>query len=161
MKNMLFVLTCMLFLSGCKKDDVKPLKSGQSRFSFSVSGATSGNFNSDDLLSTVASSESLINVSASKVDLKTFSTELVLMILPADVSVKKYALGDMTSSEAVPTFAYTKGTTGWATAPGTSDFTIEVTKVSGGEVEGKVYGKLINETDETEISIDGTFSYKL
>lgn len=160
MKNILYVLAFIILFSGCKKDNLTPLKSGQSRFSFTVSGATSGDFNSDDLLSNVTSSSSLINVSASKVNIKTFTTELVLMILPSNVSVKKYELGTM-SSEAVPTFAYTKGSSGWATGPGSSDFTIEVTKVSSDIVEGKVYGKLINDTEHTEITINGTFSYKL
>ncbi|HRP88931.1 MAG TPA: hypothetical protein PKX92_02720 [Edaphocola sp.] len=161
MKNLLIALSFLLLIVGCTKMNNAPLKSGQSRFSFSVSGATSGQFNSDDLMSTVSSNGTYLNVNASKVNTSTFQTEMVLMLMPANATVGKYEFANMSSSEQFPTMSYTKESTGWAAAPGENDFTVEVTNVSDGTVEGKLYGKLKNETDNTEISIDGTFKYKL
>lgn len=162
MKNILYLLVALVLFSSCKKNNLSPLGAGKSRFSFTVSGATSGTFNSDDRLSTaLAGSGGFSNISASSVNTTTYTTEMAMMLMPSSVTVKKYELGSMSSSEAVPTFSYTKGSTGWATSPGTSNFTIEVTKVDGGLVEGKLSGKLGNDTDHTEVTINGTFSYKL
>lgn len=162
MKNSWYLLLTIVLLSSCKKNNLSPVGAGKSRFSFTVSGATSGTFNSDDRLSTaLAGSGGYSNISASKVNITTLTTEMAMMLMPSTVTVKKYALGSMPSSEVVPTFSYTKGSTGWATSPGATDFTIEVTKVDGGLVEGKLSGKLGNDTDHTEVTINGTFSYKL
>jgi len=146
MKNLIYLFTCIVLFTACTKKNTTPLKAGQSRFSFSVSGATSGNFDSDDKLSSVLSNGSYLNVSGSSVNLKTFTTELCMMLIPTPVTVGTiFNLSSMSTSDALPTFSYTKGSTGWAASPGENNLTLEITKVDG---------------DLTEVTINGTFTYK-
>lgn len=160
----LFVLASMLLLNACKKSEsvsADKLKPGKSKISLSASGATSGSFSSDDLMSTVGKSSALINISASSVNLKTFTTEIVVLILSADITPGTYALKSMSSSNATPTFAYTKGSTGWAAAPAENDFTLVVTKATATEIEGTFSGKANNDSEHTEVTItNGKFAAK-
>lgn len=159
----LSVLSIFLFYACSKKDEVSAskLKSGQSKVVLTASGAASGKFNSNDLISIVAKSSAEINISASYVNTSTFSTEIVMILLPATITEGTYNLKSMSSSDVLPVFTYTKGSTGWAAAPSEQEFTIEITKATSTEIEGTFSGKTVNETDLTEVNItNGKFAAK-
>ncbi|MEZ5055275.1 MAG: hypothetical protein R2807_11030, partial [Chitinophagales bacterium] len=102
-----------------------------------------------------------INISASYVNTSTFSTEIVMILLPATITEGTYNLKSMSSSDVLPVFTYTKGSTGWAAAPSEQEFTIEITKATSTEIEGTFSGKTVNETDLTEVNItNGKFAAK-
>lgn len=154
MKNLIIIFAVMVtfFTLGCKKDDNNnsSLSAGKSRVSLTASGATSGNFSSIDLTSTVAKSSYEINLSANYVNTTTFTSEMVMMLLPADIAVGTYNLS--TLSTVLPTFSYSKGTTGWAAGPG-DNFTIVVTKATATEIEGTFSGTAHNDDDMTTVTI--------
>jgi major membrane immunogen (membrane-anchored lipoprotein) len=159
-----FIVVSTLLLNACKKDDTvsaSNLSSGHSKVSLTAAGATSGNFSSNDLISIVAKSGSEINLSASYVNTTSFTTEIVLMLLPADITTGSYNFKTMSSSAALPTFAYTKGVNGWAATPSESEFTIVVSKATSTEIEGTFSGTLHNDTDNTDVTIsNGKFAAK-
>ncbi len=159
----LMLATVVFFLNSCKKDSTSssPLAAGKSRVSLTCSGATSGNFNSNDLVSTIAKSSAEINLAASYVNTSTFTSEIVMMLLPADITPGTYNFKTMPSSTVLPTFTYTKGATGWAATPSESEFTIVVTKATTSEIEGTFSGTLHNDTDGTDVNItNGKFAGK-
>lgn len=166
MKKLLIIISTIvsIFMIGCKKDSTtttSTLTAGKSRVSLTASGATSGNFSSNDLTSIVAKSTYEINLSASYVNTSTFSTEIVMMLLPADITTGSYNFKTMSASTALPTFAYTKGSTGWAATPSESEFTIVVTTATSTEIEGTFSGTLHNDTDGTDVTItNGKFAAK-
>jgi major membrane immunogen (membrane-anchored lipoprotein) len=160
-----FIVVSTLLLNACKKDDTvsaSNLSAGHSKVSLTAAGATSGNFSStNDLISIVAKSGAEINLSASYVNTTSFTTEIVLMLLPADITTGSYNFKTMSSSAALPTFAYTKGVNGWAATPSESEFTIVVSKATSTEIEGTFSGTLHNDTDNTDVTIsNGKFAAK-
>lgn len=159
-----FIVVCTLLLNACKKDDsvsASNLSSGHSKVSLTAAGAASGNFSSNDLISIVARSGAEINLSASYVNTTSFTTEIVMMLLPADITTGSYNFKTMSSSAALPTFAYTKGVNGWAATPSESEFTIVVSKATSTEIEGTFSGTLHNDTDNTDVTIsNGRFAAK-
>lgn len=162
--SLFFVLLSTLFFNACKKDDMvsaSNLSAGHSKVSLTAAGATSGNFNSNDLISTVAKSGMEINLSASYVNTTSFTTEIVMMLFPADITTGTYNFKTMLSSTVLPTFVYTKGATGWAATPSESEFTIVVTKATSTEIEGTFSGTVHNDTDGTDVTIsNGKFAAK-
>lgn len=164
--NLILALVTILLLNSCKKDNnssggASSLSAGKSRVSLTAAGATSGNFNSNDLISTIAKSGGGINLAASYVNTSTFETEIVMMLLPSDISAGSYNFKTMSSSAALPTFAYTKGATGWAASPSESEFTIVVTTATSEIIEGTFSGTLHNDTDGTDVTItNGKFAGK-
>jgi len=159
-----FIVVSTLLLNACKKDDTvsaSNLSAGHSKVSLTAAGATSGNFSSNDLISIVAKSGAEINLSASYVNTTSFTTEIVMMLLPADITTGSYNFKTMSSSAALPTFVYTKGATGWAATPSESEFTIVVSKATSTEIEGTFSGTLHNDTDNTDVTIsNGKFAAK-
>ena len=166
MKKISFVLAIAsaLLFNACKKDDTVSaanLSAGHSKVSLTASGATSGNFSSNDLISTVAKSGADINLSASFVNTTSFTTEIVMMLLPADITTGTYNFKTMPSSTVLPTFVYTKGATGWAATPSESEFSIVVSKATSTEIEGTFSGTVHNDTDGTDVTIsNGRFAAK-
>lgn len=162
--SFIFTLACLLLFNACKKDNsvsASNLASGKSKVSLTAAGATSGNFSSTDFISSIVKSTDIINLSASYVNTSTFSTEIVLMLLPVGITTGSYNFKTMSSSAALPTFAYTKGATGWAATPAESEFTIVVTKATSTEIEGTFSGTLHNDTDNNDVTItNGKFAGK-
>ncbi|MCO5230659.1 MAG: hypothetical protein M9958_05845 [Chitinophagales bacterium] len=162
--NFIILLSSLLIFNACKKDEssnkAAELQAGHSMVTLTASGATSGDFKSNDLTSLVSKSGFEINLSASSVNTSTLSTEMVMMLLPADITAGTYNLKTMPSSAVLPTFSYMKGSTGWAAAP-TDNFTIVVSKATSTEIEGTFSGTLHNDSDGTDVTISkGTFAAK-
>lgn len=158
MKNLCIILSVFATLSllSCKKDSSSSsLAAGKSRISLDASGATSGSFASDDRVSTVANSGSIINVSGASL-----SADMVMMLFPATITTGTYDLSTLSSSAAGPTFSYSKGANGWAAVPG-DHFTIVVTKATSTEIEGTFSGTAHNDDAGTDVTIsNGKFAAK-
>jgi len=156
----LFLTTALLF-SGCKKDEtndtgVASLSPGKSQISCTISDAATSSFNSNILLSSVLKSSDLINISGSAVTGMT--AEIVMMILPADITTGTYTSASNNSGDF--SFSYSNGSLGWA-ADVSPIFTVVVTKSTATEIEGTFSGSLINETLENQVSVtNGKFAAK-
>ncbi len=157
MKNLCIILSLFATIAviGCKKDSNSSLAAGKSRISLDASGATSGSFASDDRVSTVAKSGSIINISGASL-----GADMVMMLLPATITTGTYDLSTLSSSAAGPTFSYSKGANGWAAVPG-DHFTIIVTKATSTEIEGTFSGTAHNDDAGTDVTIsNGKFAAK-
>jgi hypothetical protein len=156
----LFFSVVLLF-SGCKKDETtdpgtSSLASGQSQISCSVSGAASSSFSSNLMLSTVLKSTSLINISGSS--LNGLTTEIVMIILPADATPGTYTSASHNSGNLA--FSYSKGSDAWA-ADVDPLFTIVVTSASSTEIAGTFSGTITNDDMGSQVTVtNGKFAAK-
>lgn len=156
----LFLTTTLLF-SGCKKDEtndtgVASLSPGKSQISCTISDAATSSFNSNILLSSVLKSSDLINISGSAVT--GMKAEIVMMILPADITTGIYTSASNNSGDF--SFSYSNGSLGWA-ADVSPVFTVVVVKSTVTEIEGTFSGTLINETLGNQVSVtNGKFVAK-
>jgi hypothetical protein len=155
------LLLLSVIFNGCKKDETEDpgaasLSPGQSQISCTVTGAASSSFKSNVLISSVLRSSSLMNISGST--LSGMTTEMVLMILPANITTGTYTSESNNSGDFA--FSYSNGSTGWA-ADVSPVFTVVVTKSTATEIEGTFSGVLTNDTDNTQVTIkDGKFAAK-
>jgi len=151
----IFVLGITLFTS-CSKDaatttsapSASGLAAGKSKISFDYSGAASGSFTSNDLVSTALKNSSYGNISGGAVS--GTSADLMMFLLPLTQSgtVNFKTL----SSSALNTVTFSQGSKGWAVASG-GDFSIVITKNDGATVEATFSGKLVNDNDKTIVTI--------
>jgi hypothetical protein len=150
----------LLLAVGCKKDEtIKPdaasLQSGKSQISCKISGAATSTFSSNTMVSTVLKSGGLMNISGGAVN--GMSSELVMLLLPADITVGTYSSSNWDYRFSL---VYSNAGNGWA-ADQSQEFTIEVTKATSTEIEGTFSGILINETLNNQITVSGgTFAAK-
>jgi len=156
----LFLTTVILF-SECKKDEAdtsgtSSLSPGKSQISCTVSGAATSSFNSNILLSSVLKSTDLMNISGS-----TFSgttTEMVMMILPANITTGTYTSAN--SNSGYFSFSYINGSVGWASDV-SPVFTVIVTRSTATEIEGTFSGILNNDDLGNQVTVkDGKFAAK-
>jgi hypothetical protein len=156
----LFLTTAILF-SGCKKDEsdtsgAESLSPGKSQISCTVSGAATSSFSSNILVSTVAKSTDLINISGSAISGTT--AEIVMMILPATITPGTYTSANNSSDYFG--FSYSNGSVGWA-ADVSPVFTVIVTKSTATEIEGTFSGILNNDNLGSQVTLkDGKFAAK-
>ncbi len=154
-------LTALSLLSGCKKEEsdnsgATSLLPGKSQISCTVSGAATSSFNSNIQLSSVLKSDVLMNISGSS--FTGMSTEIVLMILPANIATGTYTSASNNSGDFA--FSYSNGADGWA-ADVSPVFTVIVTKSTATEIEGTFSGVLNNDDLGSQVTIqDGKFAAK-
>lgn len=132
------------------------MPSGKSEVKFNYTGAASGNYVSNILLSTVLKSSSLININATF--LSGFTPQMVLFILPANITVGNHlqnASGDVDGAN----FSFNIMDQGWAVGGASATgFQINITKNDATGIEGTFSGQLGNDTDGTKITTaSGTF----
>ncbi len=164
MKNVVLSMFAigMILMSGCKKEETttdpgaSKLNAGQSQISCKVSGATTSTFTSNILVSSAARSAQLMNISGGAVN--GTSAEILMMIMPASITVGTYSSTTTTSGEFV--ISYTNGVTGWV-SDSDKAFTVVVTKVTDNTIEGTFSGKLINDDLVNEVTVtEGKFAAK-
>jgi hypothetical protein len=154
-------LTALFLFSGCKKDEADTsgaasLSPGKSQISCTVSGAATSSFNSNIQLSSVLKSTDLMNISGSA--LSGMGAEIVMMILPADITAGTYTSASNNSGDFA--FSYSNGSLGWA-ADVSPVFTVVVTKSTATEIEGTFSGILNNDDLGNQVTVkDGKFAAK-
>jgi len=151
MKKVLTILiVCSTLLTtGCKKDTTSAnLSSGKSQISASVSGTVSSSFSSSILVSTVAKSTDLINVSGGTASVP---IQQFMFILPANIAVGTYTFSTLPSNSII-NVTYTNGGTGWAAGEG-DNFTLRVTTATATDLEATFSGTLKNDTDKTTVTV--------
>jgi outer membrane protein assembly factor BamE (lipoprotein component of BamABCDE complex) len=150
----------LLLAVGCKKDetnisDAASLQSGKSQISCKVSGAATSTFSSNSMVSTVLKSGELMNISGGAVS--GMSSELVMLLLPANIKVGTYSSSNWDYRFSL---VYSNAGNGWA-ADQSKEFKVEVTKATSTEIEGTFSGILINETLKNQVAVSaGKFAAK-
>jgi hypothetical protein len=163
----LFVAVLLLTV-GCIKDEANDpaglsadsLAPGKSTISLSATGAVTSTFKSMDMVSTVLKGSVLMNIAGSSVNTTTFKSEMVMIILPVNITV-----GTHNFSNSNPNFsiAYTNDVNGWSNDD-SKQFSIVVTKATATGIEGTFSGTLVQDTDKgnkSEVTIkNGKFAAK-
>lgn len=164
-------LTSMPF-SSCKKDSktttpsAGSLAKGKSSVTATISGAFSRDYTSNVTLSSVASSTGIVNIATANSSALGGGgplTEQFVILLPANITTGAHNTEDVDVKGT--TFSYTKSdgatATGWATGDKTTSVNFNVTKSTAEEIEGTFEGTLGNDTDNTKVTVKGTFAAKL
>lgn len=155
---------CLILLSistlfySCSKDNstntstsspsASGLEAGKSKISFDYSGARSGSFSSVDLTSTAIKNSSYGNLSGGVVNGTNVETFVFLQPLSQTGTISFKSL----STSSINLVTYTKGSDAWLAEAG-SDFTIVITKNDGVTVEATFSGKLVNDIDNSVITV--------
>lgn len=164
------VLSTLLFLSSCKKDDTAAsgsnataagLSAGKCDIRFNYSGAASGTFNSSLSLSSAASSGLLYNINGG--GLNGVTPLLTMIIMPSNTATGTYA--QPSAGADLPNnivFTFTSGSDGWASGAGTAaGFKITVTAVTANTIEGTFSGELGSDSNTSKVTItNGSFAAK-
>lgn len=167
--SMLMLMLAVFMFSSCSNDDdngsdgvgTSGLTAGHARVKMTASGATTTNFTSNDQMSTSVNNGCYSNNGAVSVNMTTFKTETVNFLLPINIPTGTYNQ-DSLETQIVTGFTYVytnmDGTgTGW-TASSTKPFTYTITKSTSAEVIGTFSGTMINEDENTNIQVSGSFA---
>lgn len=158
-------------LSSCSKKEStttptpsKPaLAKGKSSVTADISGTYTGNFKSNETMSSVAASSSIINIAAatsSYLGGTGGASEQFIILLPTNIAVGTYNTRDLTGVSF--TYVGSNGTSasGWTSGGFETNIVFKVTKSTTEEIEGTFEGTMGEEERNTTISAKGTFAAK-
>lgn len=158
-------------LSSCSKKDATAtpspstttLAKGKSSVTATITGAYSGNFKSNETISAVAQSSSIINIAAATSSALGGSgglSEQFMILLPSGIATGTYNTKDLTGV----TFTYVgsngASASGWTSGGFETNIVFKVTKSTSEEIEGTFEGTMGEEERNTTISAKGTFAAK-
>lgn len=149
----IMLVACSSILISCKKTSTAPLGSGKSRISCDVSGATSGSFASNDLVSSALKNGILMNISGSTTSLP---IQIMMFVIPTGITVGSHNLLADDNFNAT----YTKDATGWSAGNVGDNFTLVVTKNDGTDFEGTFSGVLTNDNGTSVTISNGKIAAK-
>lgn len=159
------VVSCSKKETTTTKPTTPSLAKGKSAISANVTGAYTRNYKSNDMLSTVVQSTSIINMgsgASSTLGSGGPLTEQFVVLLPANITMGAHKTTDYSSSIASFTYTYSDGTIahGWTSGGLETAVNFNVTKITAEEVEGTFEGRMGEEENNTIVSVSGSFSAK-
>lgn len=158
-------------LTSCTKKDstttptpsTPTLAKGKSNVTATITGSYSGTFKSNETMSAVAKSTSIINIAAATSSALGGGgglSEQFMIILPANIAVGTYNTKDLSGV----TFTYVgsngASASGWTSGGFETNIVFKVTKSTSEEIEGTFEGTMGEEEKFTTISAKGSFAAK-
>lgn len=158
-------------LTSCTKKDTTTtptpttttLAKGKSNVTATITGSYSGTFKSNETMSAVAKSSSIINIAAATSSALGGSgglSEQFMIILPANIAVGTYSTRDLTGVSFTYVGSNGASASGWTSGGFETNIVFKVTKSTTEEIEGTFEGTMGEEEKNTTISAKGTFTAK-
>ncbi|MFA6150712.1 MAG: hypothetical protein WC716_05285 [Chitinophagaceae bacterium] len=159
-------------LASCTKKDSKTatptpssptLAKGKSSVTATITGTYTGTFKSNEVMSSVAQSSSIINIASATSSALGGSgglSEQFMIILPANIAVGTYNTRNLTGSSFTYVGSNGISASGWTSGGFETNIVFKVTKSTAEEIEGTFEGTMGEEEKNTTISAKGTFTAK-